>query len=220
MDRIPLPLATLIWVDPGSTTGLCVVNVRPSWLAGEGEPTFEGLRRAIRNAWFGQVGRDARAWVDGGAVKMNGHRVVAQPENRKSPVNPDSVLASIKGFPGLLTQAMVIDQCVDLLAAWPRAAWGYESFQLRQLGVDLSPVEVLSSVTHAELRYGKGRAPYQQTASQAKVTATDDRLKMAGLYRPGLPHAVDAARHAVVFLRRARVDPDLRADAWPRLFAQ
>lgn len=217
---MPLPHACLIWIDPGRTTGLCVLNVRPSWLAGEGPPTWDGMRRAIRNAWFAQVGRDARAWVDGAAVKMNGHRVVTPPGDAKARLVRDGVMSRVKMYPGLLTEALLVDQCVDLLALYPRAAWGYESFQLRQLGADLSPVSVLSKVEHAELRYGKGRAPYQQTASQAKTTANDDRIKLAGLYRPGLPHAVDAARHAATFLRRARADADLRAEAWPKLFAQ
>lgn len=224
MGTIPLPHATLIWVDPGASTGLCVLNVRPSWLAGEGPPTWDGLRRSIRNAWFGQVGRDARAWVDGAAVKMDGRRVVDPPGHGKmalaAAAQRESVLASVNTYPGLLTEVLAVDQCVDLLATWPRAAWGYESFQLRMLGADLSPVRMLSKIEHAEMRYGKGRPPYLQTASMAKTTATDERMKTAGLYRAGMQHATDAGRHAATFLRRARADAHLRAEAWPRLFSQ
>jgi hypothetical protein len=70
-------------------------------------------------------------------------------------------------------------------------------------------------ITYGEFSSGKMRAPFVQNASMAKSTATDERLKDAGLYRPGMLHAVDAMRHATTFLRRARADSKLREKAFP-----
>lgn len=40
-------------------------------------------------------------------------------------------------------------------------------------------------------------------------TATDDRLKKWGLYKPGSPHERDATRHAITLIRRAKTDAKL-----------
>lgn len=42
-----------------------------------------------------------------------------------------------------------------------------------------------------------------QTASLAKTTITDDRLKRAGWWVKGMPHARDAVRHAALGYRRS-----------------
>jgi hypothetical protein len=43
-----------------------------------------------------------------------------------------------------------------------------------------------------------------QSASDAKSTCTDDRMRRWGLWIPGQPHATDATRHLIVALRRIR----------------
>lgn len=214
---MPLPLATVVFFDPGQTTGICVLGVDARWLAGGGGPSWESLGRATKHRWFAQVGTDARAWDEDSdrAKKVpDMMRVVAHPAKQPEPFE------HLEGYPECHRLALGIDQCADVLLAQPRAAWGHERFQLRIMAADLTPVGVIAALTHAELRYGPGRVPYIQTASQAKTTATDERLKMAGLYRTGMPHATDAARHAVTFLRKARSDSWLRAEAWPQLFKQ
>jgi hypothetical protein len=63
------------------------------------------------------------------------------------------------------------------------------------------------------------RIPFFQDRS-FKSTATDARMREAGLYLPGMPHATDAARHAAVFARRCRQKRELRLAAWPQLFGK
>jgi hypothetical protein len=41
-----------------------------------------------------------------------------------------------------------------------------------------------------------------QSPSDAKSTITDDRLKLAGMWIRGLPHARDATRHLLLYLRK------------------
>jgi hypothetical protein len=56
-----------------------------------------------------------------------------------------------------------------------------------------------------------------QRRSDAKGTATDDRLKAWGYWVPlieGGDHARDAMRHAIVALRRARQNRDFRDKLW------
>jgi hypothetical protein len=44
-----------------------------------------------------------------------------------------------------------------------------------------------------------------QEPAQAKTFATDDRLKAAGFYVPGMGHANDAARHLLRYLVRSKM---------------
>ena len=68
----------------------------------------------------------------------------------------------------------------------------------------LSPVRISAGFAYGYWRdFGKGVV--YQTASQAKSTCTDDRLKVWELYdRYSGPHARDATRHAFLYLRMAR----------------
>lgn len=216
-----MPLATLVWYDPGATSGIVVLGVDARWVAGRGPATWEGLGRAVKHRWFLQVGADARVWDDDAErAKKVSDTMRVVPTLAKKGVKEVVRFERIEGYPDVHRLALGIDQCVDVLRAHPGAAWGHESFQLRIMAADLTPVTVIGALTHAELRYGPGRVPYRQTASLAKTTATDARLKLAGLYRAGLPHSVDATRHACVFLRKARADAWLRAEAWPSLYKQ
>ena len=43
---------------------------------------------------------------------------------------------------------------------------------------------------------------FEQTAADAKGVCTDDRMKQWGLWQPGQPHATDALRHLVLWLRK------------------
>lgn len=48
--------------------------------------------------------------------------------------------------------------------------------------------------------------PYWQSPGDAKSVMTDQRLKLMSMYTPGPDHARDATRHAVMWLRKHRVD--------------
>jgi hypothetical protein len=48
--------------------------------------------------------------------------------------------------------------------------------------------------------------PYWQSPGDAKSVMTDQRLKLMSMYTPGPDHARDATRHAIMWLRKHRVD--------------
>ena len=64
--------------------------------------------------------------------------------------------------------------------------------------VDLSPVEMIGVV---KLWCEQNETPYhEQTPSQAKKFWDDKKIKTCGLWIPGNPHAMDAARHLLYFM--------------------
>lgn len=107
-----------------------------------------------------------------------------------------------------------------IMEDWPSAAIVAESFFIRQRAVDLSPVKVLALLE--DYAWQERREVFYQQASQAKTTATDDRLREWRCYTPegGLGHARDADRHALLFLRRClgAQGETLRARAWPHIY--
>lgn len=72
-----------------------------------------------------------------------------------------------------------------------------ETFRLRQMAVDLSPVEVTAALRANLLGLDLPDLTGYQTASEAKSFATATRLKRWGLYRVGRgsDHKRDALRH-------------------------
>lgn len=79
----------------------------------------------------------------------------------------------------------------------------------------LAPVRIAAKIEYAR-HLGKlcdSQIVYQ-SASMAKSTVTDDRLKRWGFWLKGEEHARDALRHAITALRRARSNPDLRDEMW------
>lgn len=188
--------AQIAWLDPGGTTGYAVATVAARWLEGAGMGDWAGLKRALASVAVGQVD----GWSEDGRGKTA--RRVAYRED---------------GSAELKSAAEI----VELILAWPEAAWGYEDFILRKYTKDrdlLAPVRMFSMITFG-IWSEDGRLPFVQSAQLAKTTATDERMREAGLYRAGLPHGTDAARHVATFLRRARADAKLREAAWPELFA-
>lgn len=121
-------------------------------------------------------------------------------------------------------QQLGVHQIKRIMDDWPTAAIVMESFFLRKtrMGVDLSPVEIIAQIRNH--LYYQGRAMHMQQPSQAKTTATDDRLKLWGCYTPegGLNHARDADRHAILFLRRCigAQGNSLRTIAWPHIYGK
>jgi hypothetical protein len=98
-----------------------------------------------------------------------------------------------------------------------------EDFILRQYRKDpelLSPVRMTSRIENTiewMERAEPRREPihvFKQQPALAMSTATDGRMKKWGLWTPGQPHANDAVRHAITFIRRARGSRKLRTAAW------
>lgn len=95
-----------------------------------------------------------------------------------------------------------------------------EDFVLRQFRQDralLSPVRLTAKIElmHEYEGWGELHPIRKQQPSLAKSTATDARLREWGMYDVGTPHARDAVRHAMTFLRRAKTDRKLARWAWP-----
>lgn len=87
----------------------------------------------------------------------------------------------------------------------------YEGFKLRMMSMDdnlLAPVRV-NAIFRDRMR-GKGLQLYQQQPGEAKRVITDARLKEWSVYKPGMQHARDAERHAILFLRKFASTPVLR----------
>lgn len=111
------------------------------------------------------------------------------------------------------------DAVEEMLESWPGAAVVREDFILRTQNKDksvLSPVRLGFGIDH--LMYQRGREVFLQQPAMAKTTASDERLKSWGLYRPGSEHSRDATRHAITFARRAKDNRALLKAAWPHLF--
>lgn len=62
MYDVGVDVATIVWFDPGVTTGIAVLSVNPSWLDGAGRSDWRSLGLAVEGAWHEQVGRHARTW--------------------------------------------------------------------------------------------------------------------------------------------------------------
>lgn len=118
-----------------------------------------------------------------------------------------------------------IDQLVELVDIWPKAAVVGESFvqRIRNTGLETdvaySPVRI-----NATLKWWlatEDRFLYKQAPSMAKDRWTDERLAEAKLDPEGgraNRHARDGVRHAALFLGRAREQKGLRHRAWPQFF--
>lgn len=118
-----------------------------------------------------------------------------------------------------------VDELVELIDIWPRAAVVGESFvqKIKNTGLETdvaySPVRI-----NAVIKWWlatEDRYLFKQSAQQAKSRWTDDRLEAAKLSPEGghkERHARDGARHAMLFLGRARDQAGLRHRAWPQFF--
>ena len=159
----------LIALDPGGTTGWCVMVIGTEALL---NPEMRILS-SIALYTFGEI-------------KGNEHEQLLEIEN--------------------------------MLDAWPGAALVREDFILRthsKAREVLSPVRLGFGIDH--LLYLRGKGAFVQQPAMAKTTATDERLRAWGLYRPGSDHARDATRHAITFARRAKDNKKLLVSAWPHL---
>lgn len=194
--------ATVIAFDPGGTTGWALYTVYPEGLSDL--PDHRG-ERVLDNVIKWQHGQ-----VDCGSTKGN---------------------LGVSLHRGISTDGenAGVNELVGLVRAWPGAAIVIEDFILDparfNTGRDLlSPVRITSAISY--LLWLQRREYFVQSASLAKTTVTDERLKAWGYYSStgGLNHARDADRHALTFLKRCanptQKGRELREAAWPYLFGQ
>lgn len=248
MPRVPLGPCLAICADFGTTTGLTVVGVKSAWLKGQGAPTYEGLRAAITFKLAYQVGREPRVISADGtkALKVSGSaeldEVMMPILAEGQPLMPgpgedfDGPSRADLRFYGVLNgegrggdmntvdagEVLQVRQIAGLLDNHPDAALVFEDFVLLRLNSSrefLSSPRLRLAVEAEEILHGSGRVPFLQKPADAIGTVTDDRLRKAGLWFPGMEHARDAGRHAVMFFRECRRSEDLRTQAFPRHFA-
>lgn len=181
---------TIIAIDPGGTTGWSLMSVHPEALIEPNADLFENMFEHQH-----------------GQVDCGSHRG-----------NLDTTLHE-----GISTEGEFsgVYDIVDLIASWPSAAVIIEDFTLRQMRMDrdlLSPVRITSAIGYA--MWLAGRDYHVQSASDAKRVCTDERLRKWGVYESSgaQRHARDADRHAILFLRKAKMNKSFRALAWPHLY--
>lgn len=104
-----------------------------------------------------------------------------------------------------------VDEMMELAKVWPDARIVMEDFILRQFSRDralLSPVRITAAFRHAlraEAPTRASRIVFQMEAL-ALPSITDERMAGTDMWRStrGKPHARDALRHGLTWLRRAK----------------
>lgn len=83
-----------------------------------------------------------------------------------------------------------------------------ESFTLRPgiHGVNLSPTYIIGAL---EALYQSYDIVYQEP--KLKPLCDDDRLKKIGIHQSAMPHANDAIRHGIIYLRNKKHLPTLKS---------
>lgn len=248
MPRNLLGPCTVVAVDPGTTSGVLVLSVKPQWLKGQGPASWEGLGNAVTFKAAYQVGRLPRRFAidTGRATKIDtralddemlpilakGQPLLDQDSEFDGRGRKTQAFYDIlRGEPSRIGrgdlsvvdagEVLQVRQIAGLLDNFPAATLVIEDFTLRTQVSDrevLSPARLRLAIEAEEMMHGVGRVPFLQQPSDAMSVATDDRLKRANLYFAGMPHATDAARHATKFLRDCRADEEFRVQAFPRHF--
>jgi hypothetical protein len=112
------------------------------------------------------------------------------------------------------------DWLVESAVSWPLAALGSEDFILRTYSAArslLSPVRMTAAWEYE--MWTRRRVIWKQQPAEAKVAVSDGRLAAWKMLPDGKsPHARDALRHALLFLKKAKSSSRLRGAAWPKLF--
>lgn len=141
------------------------------------------------------------------AIDPGGTTGVAQIEY--SPIDPprlsyiEQVESGLKGF---------LDWYRGRAGSWDQIVC--EDFVLRPSVKfpDLSPVYIIGAIEASE--YWNPIKPIYQSPSQ-KPLCNDNILKKMNFYTAGKPHANDAARHGIIYLRSIRHMPTIQL-AWPK----
>lgn len=183
---------TVIAIDPGGTTGWSVMVVHPEALTDPDVPILANIEH----------------WSNG--------QIGARPEllGAKNPSARELQAEERRCVKTLMR---------DVFLRWPGAAVVIEDFILRKMSKSrdlLSPVRLTSALEYALMDEELEVTFHKQTPSQAKGTATDDRMKQWGLYKRagGMQHARDADRHSITFLRSCKSKGGMRHLAWPHLY--
>jgi hypothetical protein len=189
-DDIPAS-AQVIAIDPGGTTGWCIISCDPESLLPGGPSVLKSVRK-----W--NIGQ-----VDCGSTRGNlGNSPYAGISTAGESAGSAVIARLIRNWPGA---AIVVES--------------FELRKFSKDQDLLSPQRITAKIE--QYLWLDGKNYFTQTASEGKSSATDERLKDWGFYTSegGMVHARDATRHALTFLRRAsqpgRKAAELRQAAWP-----
>lgn len=184
---------TLVAVDPGSTTGLCIVTIDKSWLRGAGDPSWQGLGAAIKTRTAYQIGRDPKMFLvdterttrldqfdlnermlpilaSQPLVQQDGMRSTERFEailNGEGPSGADLLYVDAE-------EVVQIRQMAGLLDNYAEAAIVCEDFTLRSNVTTrevTAPDRLRSAAQSQEILHGEGRVFFLQSASDMKTTA-------------------------------------------------
>lgn len=115
----------------------------------------------------------------------------------------------------LLESGQISDGLTGFIAEWRYLKYDVvvcESFTLRPSVKfpDLSPVYIIGALEVLSSQY-----PIVYQPPSSKPLCTDTVLKRLGMYQVGKPHANDAIRHGIIYLRKQNHMPTLLA-GWPK----
>lgn len=217
-------------VDPGVTTGWSALKVPVGLLAGLG-----AARTLVRcRHRHGQIQRSGGVRVSGGGGSYSNTdsqhvtdilSTAKQVYNEWMPLWTDCAKCEGGGLPrfGQHPESIgdVCERCEGDGGAWDvddpdqyRFVFALEGFDLRESSMDpslLAPVRVNSIFMDRLVQSQSEMRVFFQSASDAKNTCNDERLRRWGFYdRSSGAHARDADRHAILLLRRFAADRDLR----------
>jgi hypothetical protein len=177
-------------VDPGGTTGWCVLQVHPASLA-DGRYSILGN---IQHLGSGEV-------TGSEASQVYQLLEMAREWPTAAVVVEDFVLREFQQSRDLLAP-------VRITAAFKWALWcGITTGDKSPNKVDSFPSRPIRPV-------------FTQSPEQAKTTCSDERLRSWHLHAASSPHARDGIRHALLFMRRAKEKHNLRTLAWPDIYPQ
>lgn len=189
-------------IDPGYTTGWSALKVPVGLLSGLGV-----TRTLARCRWrHGQVLRS-------GAGQGTLHQGISDSAHVNDIL---SVARTIYDEWFFDSNEMLDDHSFGYEHGWESDVFVIvsESFSLRLLSQDptlLAPVRVNSLLIDRMVMTDQIHRLFFQSPSDAKNVVTDARLKSWAMYRDSSgPHARDADRHAILFLRKFAESRDLR----------
>ena len=94
----------------------------------------------------------------------------------------------------------------------------YESFQYRRVpNADLTAVELIGVIKYWDSLPGDKIAEVISQPPGSKTLWDDEKLKRAGFYKPGAPHANDATRHLLYYISKLPPSSDLYKEVLGRL---
>ena len=190
----------ILFLDPGETTGWCMIWPELDYL------TKDIITENWTEMHWGQVDCGARQGV------------------LEDSDTPDALNAAGNGR-NPEGEARGVARLLRLVDENPGLAVGAEDFivdfrQITKARNSLSPVRITARIEQG--LWDRGLRLHLQERSNPKVTMNDLRLKDLGVHKltAGQPHARDAMRHALYFLRRCQNSAQLRHDAWPWAFIE